>query len=118
MAYKCPKDFKPRKRSQNQETASVKQRGVPFIFLFIGVSKEDDFFVVGEEQSERPLDTIHTLVSTAIGLVLIILQANCLLEVDGGRRFLGDIVESNKISTDDSKLPATPSLNPRMRCEE
>lgn len=96
---------------------------IPFVLLFVRVGKENDFLVVREYQAERAFDAIRDIefdvAATSrrdrrrwsqqfMASHFVVFNGLGLLKVYSSNSFLGDVVEGDKVSTNDTEMSTAP----------
>lgn len=87
---------------------------LPFSLFFVGVSKEYDLLILREYQAERAFHTIETIIFVGISpcspgcrtlsvvtSLLVVLNGNCLLQINGCSSLLCHIIKSDEIRAND-----------------
>jgi len=99
----------------------------PNRFFLVCIREEHDLLLVRENEPERPLNTVHGVEVIDVPILhlhlrrprvlLIVLDRNGLLQVNGCRRAFRHVVERNEVASDDSQLPPSPcrAIAPLLR---
>ena len=125
VSNQSPKDLKPGNKYYYSVLLGdrILITSSPSRFGFVVVGEEGYFFFIWKKEAERSLYSIHfVILDSGTGSCsrsrtchgwkhrIVVLHRYCLLEIDGRRSFLRDVVESDQVGTDHAKQASAPGL--------